>query len=485
VDAELAAYWWAVIRHGLEQETRGGGPLVIRAGRGAAPYLMRQQRWQEASTLLEQVLIRDDSSATVAAVLPLVRRLAEVTRGTERELIDAGMLARALLQAGCWPEAEVMLRTILDRAVERGAFRLASSIVGNLIDLLRDTGRAGQALDMADHKEDYTRRVGLGPWTQLGDEVRRLQLLARLGRHDEVLSRVEELRPQMATLPESGDQEEEVNPWNVREVILDTGRSAALRSERWEQGLALIDEITDITKARGAPALELARTRFNAYGPLLRLKRFSEARALLADCRETFATEGGLTERGAIFAAMAELEGKLDHLDRAIAHGQTALRYRYLSGDPRGCAISHFNLANDLARGGGPRKSALANRLACAVIEMQTGDGGLPATIRALAHDLSSFAPDPPPVPSSFVELCRIVEQVEGVRLAELFARLPATRAATGDEALRQVLELARSAQEPSPPPEPDPPGDPINPLPDADSGSSPEETPGQHAGND
>ena len=43
--------------------------------------------------------------------------------------------------------------------------------------------------------------------------------------------------------------------------------------------------------------------------------------------------------------------------------------------------------------------------------------------------------------------------QVEGVDLAALFNRLPKTRAATGDDALRQVLELARQ----QPPPEPSP----------------------------
>src|SRR5512147_1348250 len=52
----------------------------------------------------------------------------------------------------------------------------------------------------------------------------------------------------------------------------------------------------------------------------------------------------------------------------------------------------------------------------------------------------------PPPVPASFAELVGIGEQVEGVRFAESFARLPIARAATGDEALRRVLELARAA---------------------------------------
>ncbi|MGC1718026.1 MAG: hypothetical protein WA746_03490 [Isosphaeraceae bacterium] len=44
--------------------------------------------------------------------------------------------------------------------------------------------------------------------------------------------------------------------------------------------------------------------------------------------------------------------------------------------------------------------------------------------------------------------------QVEGVDLAALFNRLPKTRGATGDDALRQVLALARQ----EPPPEPETP---------------------------
>jgi len=44
--------------------------------------------------------------------------------------------------------------------------------------------------------------------------------------------------------------------------------------------------------------------------------------------------------------------------------------------------------------------------------------------------------------------------QIEGVNFAALFNRLPKTRAAaTGDDALRQVLALARQ----QPPPEPSP----------------------------
>ena len=51
---------------------------------------------------------------------------------------------------------------------------------------------------------------------------------------------------------------------------------------------------------------------------------------------------------------------------------------------------------------------------------------------------------DCPPNSSSFAELCRTVEQSEGVKLAKLFAGLPTNFAATGDEALQNVVKMAR-----------------------------------------
>ena len=87
VDVELAAFWNTLFQGGLERESAGGGGLVTLAGRRAAPYLMRRQEWGLASVLLERVLQRDKSPATVAAVLPMLGRIAEATKGTDRELV--------------------------------------------------------------------------------------------------------------------------------------------------------------------------------------------------------------------------------------------------------------------------------------------------------------------------------------------------------------------------------------------------------------
>ena len=81
--------------------------------------------------------------------------------------------------------------------------------------------------------------------------------------------------------------------------------TAALRLERWEQALSLNAEVVASKKARGASALEVARTRYNDYGPLIRLGRYGEAHALLMECREVFESEGDLPGLGMVFSALA------------------------------------------------------------------------------------------------------------------------------------------------------------------------------------
>ena len=112
-------------------------------------------------------------------------------------------------------------------------------------------------------------------------EGKRLQLLTRLGRYEEVLDQVEELRREMKKLPESGDREEGVAPWGVREVILSAGGEAALEMGRHEEALSLNTENVASKEARGATALDVAGSRFNDYFPLLRLRRHRDARAVL------------------------------------------------------------------------------------------------------------------------------------------------------------------------------------------------------------
>jgi hypothetical protein len=132
---------------------------------------------------------------------------------------------------------------------------------------------------------------------------------------------------------------------------------------------------------------------------------------------------------------------------------QTALRYYYQAGDPVVCAACHSNLASNLMRKEGLQAEVLAHRLAGAVIAYQTASGYLTRFVEDVAGDLKHFTAGGVPLPGDFAALCEVVGRVEGVDLASLFAKLPTTRAASGDEALRHVLDQAHALPEPDLPP--------------------------------
>jgi len=449
-DAELGAFWYSVFRQAAKAESEGqpAGPLVVRAGLAGAPYLMRQAEWAAASALLEQVFHRDQSPATLGAVLPRMARIAAATAGSDLEFAVRGVLAGMLAAAGRRDEAEVALRDIVDRAEAARQFRTASGAAAHLINLLLASDQAQAALAVAERKPDLSRRAGLGPWTQVLDEGRHLQLLLALGRAQEALDGVVALRDRMRALPDDTGTEEAVHPWHVREVVLDVGRTAALALERWADALALNAEQVQSKAARGATALELARSRFNDYGPLLRLGRPAEARTLLRDCRAAFEAANEVEMLGKVLSALADLEAETTGPAAARGFAETALRYSYLAGDVEGIAISHNNLANYIGRADGASRQIFAHRLAAVLNNVLTKSGNLPRHASNLLSDFQEFQESSTrSLPTSFAALCATVEQVEGVRFAELFARL-AGPDTDPDALLQEVIAQAFQALE-------------------------------------
>ncbi len=307
--------------------------------------------------------------------------------------------------------------------------------------ILRDTGHFEEALELVEEIKDYTSQAGLGPWSQLGDEARRLQALFFLGRYEEVLQAVEEIRVQMRSLPERGDQNETIQPWNVRESILNIGERAATLSGKYEKALELNAENVGRKKSRGATDLELARFQFNDYGPLLGLEHYDETGELLWECKEVFEREKDILYLGRVFIALADLQYRMGQTDQAIKFGETALRYIYQTDNTEDASISHDNLANSLAKAGSDK--VLAHCLAAGIINYLTSSGGLTLTLQNLSIHLSKLGSQA--LPSSFDQLCRIVEEVAGVRFRELFIRLAGPEA-DGDQVMQKVIEMARAS---------------------------------------
>ena len=434
-DAELAAFWVTVADQARAREGGEDSGLVARAGLAAAPYLLRRGDWATAGSLLENAAIRDGSPGTVQAALPGLRRVAAAT-GTPA---DTGRLARALRRVDPG-EAERLLRAAL--AAADGDYRAASVAAGDLVNLLEDAGRLAEALAVAGQKAEYTRRAGLGPWTQLSDQGQRLQVLGMMGEHARVLAEVAELRAAMAELPDRPDASEAVAPWNVRELILGTGLASALATGDWQRCLDLNAEIAASTRQRGAGEHEVTGTRFNDAGPLIRLGRVAEAGRLLAECQRVFEDHADASRLAYVLSARAGLEDVLGHRQAAVDLERAALRLRYSRPEPQDIAISHHNLASHLGRLGGDRAGQQAHRLAAALIYRLAGDAHyLAVTVRVLAAELRE-GDDGAGVPSTVAEVTAIAERTEGVRLGALLAALePDPRAI--EDALTEILRAA------------------------------------------
>jgi len=173
-----------------------------------------------------------------------------------------------------------------------------------------------------------------------------------------------------------------------------------------------------------------------------------QARALLLRCRTTFEQQHDIEYLGLALHALADVEHRRGHGERAIGFQAAALRHTYNAGTADHIHGAHFNLADYLRRHGGDPPEAIAHGLAAAIIAYQTGSGGLAVTLRALAVDTRATAAA---ADLDWDEVCELTGRTEGVDLAGLVARLPA-RAPDGLAALAEVLRLAAEF-----PPEPAP----------------------------
>ena len=436
-DAELASFWNVVFDQAQEAAVAA---LVVRAALAAAPYLLRRGEWGVAAFLLDHAALLDESPGTAQAVLPSLRRIAAATGAPQ----DVGRLARLLARVDPG-EAEPLLRGVVDAAADSGDFRVASIAAAELVYLLRNAGRLAEALTMADQQEEFTERAGLGPWARLGDQARRLQVLAETGKHALVLAETEALRAAMAGLP-AGDVGE-VSQWSLLEAILDTGRSSARATGDWQHCLDLNAEIAASVRRRGAGLYEVTRFRFNDAGPLIRLGRLAEAGWLLGECQRVFEDQADTPLLARVLTTRADLENALGHRQAAADLARSALRLAYAQPEPRTIASSHHNRASSLGRLGGDPAGQRAHRLAAALIFRLSGTAHeLAATVRVLAAELPADDAAPS-LPTTVAQVVAIAERSEGVRLAALVAALEPDPQAVADA----LADILRTAAEPPP----------------------------------
>ena len=370
VDTELAAYWVAKALTAAGQEEAGGERDLLRAGRGAPPYLLRLGDWGTAGVLLGGVVGRDVSRATAASLLRAVQLIA-ANAGASSYGLAAGYLTARILENFDPLAARDLVRRLRAAALDQGNAQYYFVFTFPLIRRCTISGRLDEALIAADEQIDYAKRISAGPWTQLMCRAQKLNVLLACGHAERVLPEIRELLAEATDLPATNSLRDYEPPAQVREYLCYVGRQAACELSQWEYALDLGAEL--LKSARGQDAHEsfLARIQSADYAPLIQLGRVDEALSLLDGCREVFERDRNVEGLAIVFAALADVEDTRGHQDRAIDLQRNALRYAYLARNVEGVIAGHGNLGSMLETVGGAR--SLAHHLTAALLGQLTG----------------------------------------------------------------------------------------------------------------
>jgi tetratricopeptide (TPR) repeat protein len=438
VDAAAAFFW----RSGLQYASRETSQydvntrLIARAGFAAVPYLIRQEQWESAAATLEFAFNRDPSRANAAAMLPFVQKIAG-------NLESATLLSATVTEVIDPAAAEVQVRSYLDATIARGDYRAAMIAVGRLAYQRFHSGRLTEALAFADEAVSYAQQAEVGPWTKLGTEVQRLQMLSETEDTGSVLLEIQRLRNLMEALVSSShDDDEAARSWDVREALLNIDRSVRIELGEWDEALAVNAGIIASMHHRRAPASQITVARMNDYGPLLRRGEVSQARDLLLDCRQAFQDANDLRMLGTTLGGLADAEEMLGHVDNAIKLACDALRYGYAADDTATVQDVYHNLGNYLAKHANRPISALACHLCAALIKALSGTRDTERSVRAASVVFYVFG-NAVESPTSIADLSSKIGDIPGTDPAALITRLsPAPEMA--ERTLQDLIARAR-----------------------------------------
>jgi hypothetical protein len=270
----------------------------------------------------------------------------------------------------------------------------------------------------------------------------KLQILSLMGQHRQVLDQIQALQDQMDTLPATRADNETVEPWNVRETILNIGNTSALALGESQQCLDLNASILASMRARGASAYEIIRFRYNDAPSLIQLGRLAEAERILLETQQAYEDQNDIARLQQVLGTRAALEMMRKRPQQALELQRTSIRLGYTRLEPRDIAISHHQLADYLEQTGADPAAARAHRLAAALLFQLTGmTHELGVTSRLLAADLRRDA-DREDLPGTIDEVIRVAEQTEGVHLDRLLTALQPDRQAAAD-VLAEILRAA------------------------------------------
>jgi tetratricopeptide (TPR) repeat protein len=383
----------------FEQRLGSGAPnaqdRAVEAGRRALGYCIRAGALERLHVFTSTLILNTrDPRLLDGLVGPsgLLRALIEqVPEGQPRWRLRT-YIADGLRMAGRTDKSLPFYAQAAAEAESAGDWSDLGAITQNQANALGDAGQLEAAKVQYRASAEAKRKAGSPEIDVLMSEMESLRIDVKQGgaaaarpaieqRHARVRGWWRQVRAG-GTVPEAPDPEA---LGRTMAGALDIAREAALSLEDWEGTLALLDELESVQQASGTGEHERARTRFNRYGPLLRLRRLSEAQSVLESCLEVFRRCDDITAQATTFSALADLWDEKGDPGQAADLARRALDLCNRLPDPGDRGLSHNNLANYLHRLG-EGADAAPHRLAALCYALIGGYGD---DLRQWLHNLS------------------------------------------------------------------------------------------------
>ncbi|MGE0084246.1 MAG: hypothetical protein AB7S75_07460 [Desulfococcaceae bacterium] len=343
----------------FEQLEQSAKEQANEAGRRALVYFVRAKAFDKLGVLASGLVTGTNDPALLGGVIAELQAVADlVPAGRDRWVLRLN-LATGLMQSGHPDQSLPFYEQACAEAEAAGNWSDVGAICGNWANALGDVGQLDKSKETHLRSAEAEKKAGSPKIDIYGSELEALRIDVYQGKGREVLpeieSRLKEIRGwyhrsrKGETLPEAPE------PMYLSRVLisgLDIAMNANLQIENWEACLSLLKETEQTEQENGAGRQELFRTRFNQYGPLMKLDRLDEAQQVLGECLAVFREANDLTNQSKALSALANIWDERGDMGQAIALAKQALAICNQLPDPAERAISHGNLSNYLNKAG-------------------------------------------------------------------------------------------------------------------------------------
>jgi len=352
---------------------------AFEAGRRALVYLIRARAFERLGSLASNLTIEMNNPLLLRSVVAELQILAEQAPVGETRWCVRASLANALAKSGQPDQSLDLYEQAAAEAEAANHWTDAAWICANWANALGDVGQLDTSKAMHQRSADAYRKACKPEIHVIGRELEALRIDVIQGAAEkalpDIMTRLDKVRGWYRKQRAGKSVQEAPNPETLVRALLgglDTARQANSSLERWQNCLALLDEMEQVKRELGKSQHDLAITRFNQHSPLIKLGQLDDAQHVLEKCLDIFRKADDMPRESSTLSALADVWNKKGNQTQAIALERQALAAHNRFPDPEKRATSHNNLSNHLNRTDQPEEST-RHLLAAIVYFIVTG----------------------------------------------------------------------------------------------------------------